>query len=546
MRDADKLHWSIDSLVIRDGACFGFGWIFHPEQEIVEVRLACEDDPHEAGIGATLKCARDDVAARFNNAFRSKHCGFVLFGATDFNGEKLDSMRLRGALADGSDFDLVIPDSRIARLDSDDLSRLQRMQLPRLWTFTQRGIRLFFSGKLALLRDKAVRHIQRGSMSTASSSKDLRSVLLRAGSGRVVLILDHDLGGGANQYRQSLVAEKTDAGDTVLVLSYHLASLSFMLSIRSRSIDQQLRISGYSFIREIADTIGFAEIIYNTGVSFVHPEQIPPLLSNLRNVSKASLTILIHDFFVVCPSHFLLNSDGRFCGLPGPEICRPCLAKNSHGFTTLYPDGDIVKWREIWGSTLGNADEIVAFSNESLALLRQAYPSLDPERITVKPHKIDYLPSKPVTPAFTQGLRIGVVGNIGYHKGAQLTCELASEIKRRRLNIKIVVIGSIDAHYDTGVVSETGPYRHAELPELVRDAGVNVMLFPSIWPETFSYVVQELIQMNLPVACLDLGAPAGRIAAYSNGLILRNAAPTSILNELIAFHRRLYLPRLVA
>jgi glycosyltransferase involved in cell wall biosynthesis len=540
MRDADKLHWSIDSLVIRDGACFGFGWIFHIDQEIVEVRLAHKSDPQQSGIGATLRCVRDDVAARFNDAFRSKHCGFVLFGATDPNRGELDAMRLRGVLADGSNFDLMIPDSKIARLDTDDPSQLRRMKLLRFWAFAQRGIRLFFSGKFALLREKAGRHLARASMTTAPSAKHLGAVLSRAGADRIILILDHDLGGGANQYRQALVEQRTRAGDTVLVLSYHLASLSFMLSIRSRSIDQRLRIAGYDFIREIAESIGFAEIIYNTGVSFVHPEQIPPLLSDLRKVSKASLTILIHDFFVVCPSHFLLNAQGQFCGLPDAEICRSCLAKNPHGFTTLYPDRDILRWREIWGSMLIQADNIVLFSDESLALLHQAYPSLGSAKVTVKPHKVDYLPSGPVAPTFTDTLKIGVVGHIGHHKGAQLVRELASEITRRELNIEIVVIGSIDANYEKGVISETGPYRHEELPDLIRDAEVNVMLFPSIWPETFSYVVQELIQLNLPVACLDMGAPAGRIAAYSNGLILRNTDPPSILNELMAFHRRLY------
>lgn len=66
------------------------------------------------------------------------------------------------------------------------------------------------------------------------------------------------------------------------------------------------------------------------------------------------------------------------------------------------------------------------------------------------------------------------------------------------------------------------------------------MLFPSIWPETFSYVAQELVELDLPVACFDLGAPAERLRNYSKGMILKETTASAILDDLISFHRRIY------
>jgi glycosyltransferase involved in cell wall biosynthesis len=37
---------------------------------------------------------------------------------------------------------------------------------------------------------------------------------------------------------------------------------------------------------------------------------------------------------------------------------------------------------------------------------------------------------------------------------------------------------------------------------------VGLCLLPSIWPETFSYVTQELMSLGVPLVCFDLGAPA--------------------------------------
>lgn len=271
------------------------------------------------------------------------------------------------------------------------------------------------------------------------------------------------------------------------------------------------------------------------------PEGIPNLLSSLKDSYDLRLTLLVHDFFMVCPSHFLINDRGNYCDIPHISRCQKCLVSNQSGFATLFRSRDIQEWRKLWGGLIDIADQIVTFSNNTLTLLKKAYPSIPLTRVLVKPHSVTHLVSEPLVPKLVDRLKIGVVGQISYHKGAKFVQSLAQEILERQLNLNIVVIGEIEIKCESSVVSQTGAYQRDQLSSLIQREEVNVLLFPSICPETFSYVIHELINLELPVACFDMGAPADRLAIYSKGLILKGFDPSSILDQLISFHQKTYL-----
>jgi len=66
-----------------------------------------------------------------------------------------------------------------------------------------------------------------------------------------------------------------------------------------------------------------------------------------------------------------------------------------------------------------------------------------------------------------------------------------------------------------------------------------MFLFPSVWPETFSYVTSELMALEVPLACFDLGAPAERVRDYAQGLVVSRIEAAAALEEIVAFHERL-------
>ena len=62
-----------------------------------------------------------------------------------------------------------------------------------------------------------------------------------------------------------------------------------------------------------------------------------------------------------------------------------------------------------------------------------------------------------------------------------------------------------------------GPYDHEYLPELLRRAGIHVVLLPGPYAETFGIVMSESLAAGLPVIGAHYGALGERIRAYGVG-----------------------------
>jgi glycosyltransferase involved in cell wall biosynthesis len=249
--------------------------------------------------------------------------------------------------------------------------------------------------------------------------------------------------------------------------------------------------------------------------------------------------VAIHDYFAVCPSFVLLDADGRYCGIPDISRCNECLPRHAASFVALSPRTDMGAWRSLWGRCLAAADEIRCFSEASRALVLRAYPRLDPARITVTPHAIEFVPAR--RPRFEPGgpLVIGVVGEISPQKGARVVEEMIDRIEREAIDARVVVVGLLHSARKSPRLKVTGPYKRDDLVDLIERNGINMLLFPSIWPETFSYVVGEMMTLAMPIVAFDLGAPAERLAGYPLARLCAERNGAAALDRLMAFHREI-------
>jgi glycosyltransferase involved in cell wall biosynthesis len=118
---------------------------------------------------------------------------------------------------------------------------------------------------------------------------------------------------------------------------------------------------------------------------------------------------------------------------------------------------------------------------------------------------------------------IGVVGTIEPHKGGALVGELAKIASSQELAARVVVIGTLSRRFQSPHLVVTGRYTREHLPELLREHRVTVAVIPTPAPETFCFVLQELMQMGLPVAALDLGAQGRKVRAYEKGRVAETA-----------------------
>ena len=140
--------------------------------------------------------------------------------------------------------------------------------------------------------------------------------------------------------------------------------------------------------------------------------------------------------------------------------------------------------------------------------------------VRCQPHDVSHINLTPLTPASGTRLSIGVIGRIGRHKGAAEVAALARHIEHEQGLIQITVFGTLEERTSPAVVTETGPFAEGELAALCAAHGINVFWMPSVWPETFSFVLHEMRAMGLPVLAYDVGAQADTLRREGGGRVL--------------------------
>lgn len=526
-----ELKHAIDRLVISGRRIFGWGWAAHPARAVKAVHLRIRGEGWEKRLAAGAGLARSDVEEEHPHLVDAGASGFVVTGF------------ITGAAPTQLALEIELADGRIAEFDVTRSAETlyahhhKRRQLG--WVARSVWRRLKHGDIRGIVRRARAQSYSAPSVDDMNIVEELLPVLRSCGD--LCVAFDHNMGGGSNQYRRAIVAERLAAGQSVLLCTYNLPTLDYRLILYRPGRDEQVfRTSTFLVLDGILEDAPVTELFVNSPVSFDEPLLLADWLARTRaEHPKARLTVTAHDYFSVCPSFVLLNADGRYCGIPEISVCNSCLKRHQASYVALTPPTEIAPWRALWGRCLEAADEVRCFSESTRELLLRAYPSLARERLTVVPHRVDYVPSR--LPRFDPRapLVIGIVGEISMQKGALIVQEMLALIERDHPDVRVVVIGTLDLANPSQRLRVTGRYRQSELVDLAESHGVNMFFFPSIWPETFSYVVAEMAQLGLPIVAFALGAPMERLRAYPKSRLVREVSAAAALETLVGFHREL-------
>jgi len=513
--DCGAIKHSLDSVIVRDGRMFAYGWAYDPLRPVQELvlQITYEDGAH-ARMPVTVGKERPDVLAAFPNEPLARWSGWMAYVGWDRPAKCVD---------------LVVT------LEGDESFMLPVLGEPKAVPLVQRLQQLV---RTALGQSRSAPCDAVADDTVLVST--IHSALKAAGLTGLSLVLDHSMGGGANKFRHEWVKARLTKLPMLAVLHFEVHRMTWVLELHLSS-GHVLRFPCTADLpRELAQNNLVKEVFVNDVVSFPDPLQVPQWLQGWADAG-AQITIAVHDYMSICPSPFLLNDANRYCGVPSLKECRQCLQTNSNTFPVVRPGPDIVAWRKAWGESLELASQVVSFSDSSRRILLHAYPTLADSKINVVPHEVaPFAQAARVENLPVDGpLHVGVVGAIGLHKGAAVLQSLVEEASMRGADMRITVFGTLESATDESVVTVTGPYQREDLPGLIENSGANVFLLPSICPETFSYVTHELIGMGLPLACFDLGAPADRVRSYSRGRVLAMGDAQQLLDDMILFHHDL-------
>lgn len=525
------IEWSVDRFVLAEGVISASGWCGSIRGQVISelnILLVFADEEEEKVALETGK-SRLDVLALY--PVLGRYSGFFVHRGIRRR-DKPVSVSLSMTLEDGLYLRAPIPYYADVRHREKAVLKLALLR-----HYADRLFFHFARGNWRLIWNRLLQHVP-ALMATRVGNKTLVEILTNL-PGDMVLIVDHALGGGANYYREKRVSILLEQGRTVLLWQFSPVTLSFQLQIfRPEERSELFQVEREAWV-ELADCSQITEVIFNNCVSYPDPEQVPDMFAAFLGHKRVRFTFLVHDFFSVCPSHFLLDYRRKHCGIPDIEVCRACLPHIEDGLVSMYQSRDIDLWRARWGSVLEKADEVVCFSENTRGLLLRAYPRLSNRVITVKPHSVAYLNGNYRYPVAREPLKVAVVGDINFHKGSEVFVTLVEAARHQNIAMEFLVVGTLNANSKPGGIEETGPYQRDELGDILTRHRVHMGLILSICPETFSYVTHELIKLRVPLFSFAMGAQGDAVSAYELGCVHPLVGGMELLSILLEFKERL-------
>ena len=244
--------------------------------------------------------------------------------------------------------------------------------------------------------------------------------------------------------------------------------------------------------------------------------------------------IVVHDYASFCPRVNLLRrvepeAPLRYCGEPDVAGCIACRAQGGELFTRL----PVRKLLARSAAEFAAARAVIAPSADVASRLARHFPGVKPR---IQPWEDDAAPRSLIPPPPPGAPRnIAVIGGIGPAKGFDVLLDCAADAAARNLPLAFSVIGgsSDDTRLLEAGLIVTGPYREAELPELLATLKPHLAFLPSICPETWCFTLGEAWAAGLPAIVFDLGAQAARVKATGRGLVLPLGLPADRINNVL-------------
>lgn len=524
-----SFRYSIDSAVYRDGLLYGWGWYLHDAAPAKSITLELQNNQ---GVIKRVRCGidrtREDVAHAFPAVPHGTYSGIIFQGKIpkNFTGQ----VSLKVELHNGEHLEHDVP--RFPQICSGESfePRIVGGQLRRGWRHLRAGRWPHIFDRLRKYGNDGVQKIQAIGRKKLSFTNEVP----------LVLIIDHQLGGGANKFSQDKIAVLQNQGHETALLTFNLPKLQYEVSYQKKGIVDRQTFLDLTSAFELFSQSKISKIIVNDLVSYPEPEHILQRVKSIKSRQNCELSFYLHDFFAVCPTWTLVNSAGVFCKIPEPDVCHRCLASLPIYFPSFIEETNIENWRAPWLDFVNACDQIVAFSQSTLDLFQKAFPdSPGLKNALVQPHQLTGNALARVEAKFDGTLVIAVIGNISVQKGARIIKEMTRLIMARKLDAKIVILGSLDEMEPSPCLEVLGPYQASHLPDLLQKQRVGICLLPSICPETFSYVTSEIMQMELPIAVFDLGAPAERVREYRYGAIIDTPTAEAALTAIFKLRDQL-------
>ena len=283
------------------------------------------------------------------------------------------------------------------------------------------------------------------------------------------------------------------------------------------------------------DLLNFLRNLAISRIHIHHVLDIQHLLLKLPEDLGIPYDFTLHDYYPICPQYNLTRADGRYCGEPDMMGCNACLEERPGPWGL-----DILSWRTLFKNIMAGADRVFVPSKDALSRIKAYIPQAN---YIYLPHP-ELASAAPVSfePFSGKELKVVVLGQLSLVKGIKILESCALDAKARELTIHFRVIGFTEEkikQYPEIPLSFSGRYDDSDLPSLIALERPDLIFFPALWPETYSYTLSYAINSGLPIVGPRLGAFIERLLNYPLAWLLKwDTRPEQWNDFFVSLHGR--------
>ena len=318
----------------------------------------------------------------------------------------------------------------------------------------------------------------------------------------LVLFISHNSGGGTEQHLQELADFLAESMDVIIIRPGSQGRTIF-------SLGPELEAESLYFYlpAELDKIIKICTFLGVSKIHFHHTMDVDTSLWELPRKLGVSYDITLHDYYFINANPKLTDQDGKFCTdkTSRDQICAQ---------TYPLPEGiTATAWRCKQIVLLEKAEHIFAPSNYMADLYQSYFPNIK----LVKAFHPDWEKKAPYPQVHCHGLnksnllKIIVFGAISKEKGAELLENCAHKASLNNDPFEFHLLGYAFRPLHTSVIQH-GAYQNEDLLRLISELEPDLIWFPAMWPETYSYTLSTAMQAGLPIVAPDIGAFPERLA----------------------------------
>lgn len=239
----------------------------------------------------------------------------------------------------------------------------------------------------------------------------------------------------------------------------------------------------------------------------------PAVIPALRGAG-VPVVVTLHNYRVACVASTLLR-DGAPCEdcvgrSPLPGVRHRCYRGSAAQSAVAALTIATARARRVWDSVA----VFIAFSD--FARGRFAAAGLPEDRIVVKPHATADPGPRSLPPS--RSSTVLFVGRLSPEKGLDVLLDGWRAAAPEHLQLEVIGDGPERAALEARRVPNVRFAGRLEPAEVTRRMlGARMLVFPSIWYETFGLVIAEAMAAGLPVLASDLGGTAQVLDELASG-----------------------------